>query len=57
MHLMDDISFLFKNEFIWSGNRYDADKFAGGLSVEDKCPGPICRCFDMPPLLQVRLSQ
>ena len=41
VHLMDDIGFIFPNERIWSGNVDNPGKFAGGLSVNENCPGII----------------
>ena len=32
---------IFPNERIWSGNTYNPEKFAGGLEVNDDCPGNI----------------
>jgi len=41
VQLVDDISDIFPNERVWSGNIYNSDKFAGGLEVNDDCPGNI----------------
>jgi PKD repeat protein len=41
VHLMDDISFIFPNENIWSGNKDHPDKFCGGLEYSEDCPGTL----------------
>ena len=56
-HLMDDISFIFPNERIWSGNVADSRKFAGGLECNDDCPDNIGKKLtDLPDLLKDKLN-
>jgi PKD repeat protein len=40
-HLKDDMSEIFPNEWIWSGNKYHPDKFCGGLDYSEECPGTL----------------
>ncbi len=56
-HLMDDISDIFPNERIWSGNIADSSKFAGGLECNDDCPDNIGKKLtELPGLLKKKLD-
>jgi PKD repeat protein len=56
-HLMDDIGFIFPNERIWSGNKANSHKFAGGLECNDDCPDNIGKKLsDLPGLLKDKLD-
>jgi PKD repeat protein len=44
-HLIDDISNIFPNERIWSGNTQKPNRFCGGLECGDKGPGTIGGCL------------
>jgi len=56
LHLMDDIGFLFKNEQVWSGNRFDKESFQGGRAYLNS-PGPIGGRLEMPVELSRALAE